>query len=105
MKENELIVALGTALGEAAISILRLSGEGAVELAASIFKPRNKNLDLLKVNSHTVNLGYICDESGDIIDEVLICVMRAPRTYTREDIVEIYCHGGVLPCVVLWICS
>ncbi len=97
MKENELIVALGTALGEAAISILRLSGEGAVELAASIFKPRNKNLDLLKVNSHTVNLGYICDESGDIIDEVLICVMRAPRTYTREEIVEIYCHGGVLP--------
>jgi tRNA modification GTPase len=97
MREKDLIAALGTALGEAAISMIRLSGEGAVELVASIFKPRNKDLDLLKVASHTVTLGYICDDQGDIIDEVLVCVMRAPRTYTREDVVEIFCHGGILP--------
>lgn len=97
MKENDMIAALGTALGEAAISMIRLSGKEAIKLAASIFKPRKKNLDLINVQSHTVNLGYICDESGHIVDEVLVCVMRAPRTYTREDVVEIYCHGGVLP--------
>ncbi|MGB4504558.1 MAG: tRNA uridine-5-carboxymethylaminomethyl(34) synthesis GTPase MnmE [Syntrophaceticus sp.] len=96
MQENDLIAALGTALGEAAISIIRLSGKGAVKLAASIFKPRKKNLDLLTVESHTVHLGYICDGSN-IVDEVLLCVMKSPRTYTREDVVEIYCHGGVLP--------
>jgi tRNA modification GTPase len=97
MREKDLIAALGTALGEAAISMIRLSGEGAVELVASIFKPRNKDLDILKVASHTVTLGYIYDDQGDIIDEVLVCVMRAPRTYTREDVVEIFCHGGILP--------
>ncbi len=97
MDENDLIAALGTALGEAAISIIRLSGPGAVDLGASIFKPRKKNLDLLDIDSHTVNLGYICDDDGQMLDEVLLCVMRAPRTYTREDVVEIYCHGGVLP--------
>jgi tRNA modification GTPase len=97
MREKDLIAALGTALGEAAISMIRLCGEGAVELVASIFKPRNKDLDILKVASHTVTLGYIYDDQGDIIDEVLVCVMRAPRTYTREDVVEIFCHGGILP--------
>ncbi|HBG23167.1 MAG TPA: tRNA uridine-5-carboxymethylaminomethyl(34) synthesis GTPase MnmE, partial [Peptococcaceae bacterium] len=91
------MAALGTALGEAAISIIRLSGPEAVDLGASIFKPRKKNLDLLDVDSHTVNLGYICDNDGQMLDEVLLCVMRAPRTYTRVDVVEIYCHGGVLP--------
>lgn len=97
MEGNDLIAALGTALGEAAISIIRLSGQGAVDLAASIFKPRKKWLDLMDVPSHTVNLGYICNDDEKILDEVLLCVMRAPRTYTREDVVEIFCHGGILP--------
>lgn len=97
MEENDLIAALGTALGEAAISMIRLSGQGAVDLGAAIFRPRKKNLDLRGVYTHTVNLGYICADDGQLLDEVLLCVMRAPRTYTREDVVEIYCHGGVLP--------
>lgn len=97
MQQNDLIAALGTTLGEAAIGIVRLSGEGAVDLAASIFKPRKKDLDLSKTASHTLHLGYICDNDGDILDEVLITVMRAPRSYTRDDVVEIYCHGGVIP--------
>ncbi len=97
MQQNDLIAAIATTLGEAAIGIVRLSGEGAVELAASIFKPRKKDLDLKKIASHTLHLGYICDDDGDMIDEVLITVMRAPHSYTRDDIVEIYCHGGVIP--------
>ncbi|MGB3913151.1 MAG: tRNA uridine-5-carboxymethylaminomethyl(34) synthesis GTPase MnmE [Thermacetogeniaceae bacterium] len=97
MQQNDLIAALGTTLGEAAIGIVRLSGEGAVELAAAIFKPRKKELDLTKIASHTLHLGYICDDEGDILDEVLIAVMRAPRSYTRDDVVEIYCHGGIIP--------
>lgn len=96
MQQNDLIAALGTTLGEAAIGIVRLSGEGAIELAASIFRPRKKGLDLTKT-SHTLHLGYICDDEGDILDEVLITVMKAPHSYTRDDVVEIYCHGGIIP--------
>ena len=97
MQQNDLIAALGTTLGEAAIGIVRLSGEGAVELAACIFKPRKKDLDLKKIASHTMHLGYFCGNDGDVIDEVLITVMRAPHSYTRDDVVEIYCHGGIIP--------
>lgn len=96
MQQNDLIAALGTTIGEAAIGIVRLSGEGAVELASSIFRPRKKDLEI-KNTSHSLHLGYICDDNGDILDEVLITVMRAPHSYTREDVVEIYCHGGIIP--------
>ena len=96
MDDQDLIAAFGTALGEGAISIVRLSGKGAVELAASIFRPRKSGLDLLMVPSHTMILGDICNDQGEILDEVLLCAMREPRTYTREDVVEIFCHGGVL---------
>lgn len=97
VEERDIIAALGTALGEAAIGIVRLSGSGAVGIVAPFFKPRKKGLELSKVQSHTLNLGYICGENGEVIDEVLLAVMWGPRTYTREDVVEIYCHGGVLP--------
>jgi len=96
IEERDIIAALGTALGEAAIGIVRLSGSGSVGLVAPFFKPHKKGLDLLTVQSHILNLGYICDENGEVIDEVLLAVMWSPRTYTREDVVEIYCHGGVL---------
>ena len=66
-------------------------------MAACIFKPRKKDLDLKKIASHTMHLGYICGNDGDVIDEVLITVMRAPHSYTRDDVVEIYCHGGIIP--------
>ncbi|MGB3997587.1 MAG: tRNA uridine-5-carboxymethylaminomethyl(34) synthesis GTPase MnmE [Bacilli bacterium] len=87
---NETIVAISTALGKSAISIVRLSGEEAISIVAGCFKGK----DLTTVNSHTVHYGHIFDESG-IIDEVLVSVFRAPRTYTREDIVEIGTHGGI----------
>jgi tRNA modification GTPase len=87
---NDIIVSISTSLGKGAISIVRLSGEGCIELVNNIFKGK----DLTKVNSHTINYGHIID-NDKIIDEVLVSIMKAPNTYTREDIVEINCHGGI----------
>ena len=88
---EDTIVAISTASGVGAISIIRLSGPTALEIASSIFKGK----DLKKVASHTINHGYIVDKNGTIIDEVLVSVMLAPKTYTTEDIVEINTHGGI----------
>ena len=88
---NDTIVAISTAMGVGAISIVRLSGNDAIEIANKCFKGK----DLTKVNSHTINYGFIKD--GDlIIDEVLVSVMKAPKTFTAEDVVEINCHGGII---------
>lgn len=87
---NDVIVSISTALGKGAISIVRLSGQGSISIVASCFKGK----DLNKVNSHTINYGYIVDKN-EVIDEVLVSVMKAPKTYTTEDIVEINCHGGI----------
>ena len=89
---NDTITAISTKLGNSAISIIRVSGQEAISLVNSIFRGK----DLTKVDSHTINYGYINDGKEDI-DEVLISVMRSPKTYTKEDIVEINCHGGVSP--------
>lgn len=89
---TDTIVAIITALQESAISVIRLSGPEAIELVNSLFTQ-----DLTKAKSHTVHYGHIKDPVEDkIVDEVLISVFRAPRTYTREDVVEISGHGGVL---------
>ncbi len=87
---NDIIVAISTALGKGAISIVRLSGEGCIQLVNKCFKGK----DLTTVDSHTINFGYILD-NDEVIDQVLVSVMKAPKTYTREDVVEINCHGGV----------
>ena len=87
---NDIIVAISTALGKGAISIVRLSGEGSIKLVNSVFKGKN----LEEVDSHTINYGHIID-NDEVIDEVLISVMKAPKTYTMEDVVEINCHGGI----------
>ena len=88
---EDTIVAISTASGVGAISIIRLSGSKALEVASKIFKGK----DLKKVASHTINHGYIIDKNINIIDEVLVSVMLAPKTYTMEDIVEINTHGGI----------
>lgn len=87
---NDIIVAISTALGKGAISIVRLSGNGCIELVNKCFKGK----DLTKVESHTINYGYIIN-NDEIIDQVLVSIMKAPKTYTREDVVEINCHGGI----------
>ena len=88
---NDTIVAISTALGIGAISIIRLSGEDAISIANSVFKGK----DLTQVPDHTINYGKIV-ENGKEIDEVLVSVMKAPRTFTSEDVVEINCHGGII---------
>ena len=88
---NDTIAAISTALGVGAISIVRLSGNDAIEIVNNCFKGK----DLTKVASHTINYGHIIDKN-EIIDEVLVSVMKTPKTYTTEDVVEINCHGGVI---------
>lgn len=87
---NDTICAVSTALGVGAISIIRTSGKEAIEIVNKIFKGK----DLTKVESHTIHYGYIVD-NDEIIDEVLVSVMKAPKTFTVEDVVEINCHGGI----------
>lgn len=88
---NDTICAIATSQGVGAIAIIRVSGEEAVDIVAKIFKGK----DLRTVASHTINYGKIIDKSGNIIDEVLVSVMLAPRTFTAENTVEINTHGGI----------
>ena len=93
---NDTIVAISTGLVEQAISIIRLSGDEAIEVVDKIF-----DKDLTKAKSHTITYGFIKDED-DIVDEVLVSVFRAPKSYTMEDIVEINCHGGIYITKRIW---
>lgn len=86
---NDCITAISTTLGVGAISIIRVSGKEAIEKVNKI-----TNINLLNKKSHTVNYGYI-KEKDQIIDEVLITIMKSPKTFTTEDTVEINCHGGI----------
>ena len=89
---NDTICAIATSQGVGAIAIVRVSGEESIEIVNSIFKGK----DLTKVNSHTINYGHIMD-GEEVIDEVLVSVMKSPRTFTTEDVVEINTHGGIAP--------
>ena len=90
------IAAISTStMSSGGISIVRMSGNDAIETADKIFVSKNGK-KLSEASSHTVHYGNIVDEDGNIIDEVLVIVMRAPNTYTREVVVEIDCHGGIL---------
>ena len=91
-REFDTITAIATPLGEGAIGIVRISGTEAVAIANRIFQGKN----LETVDSHTLNYGHILDPDKDeILDEVMVGVMRAPRTFTREDVIEINTHGGI----------
>ncbi|HER2988277.1 TPA: tRNA uridine-5-carboxymethylaminomethyl(34) synthesis GTPase MnmE [Streptococcus pyogenes] len=91
-KEFDTITAISTPLGEGAIGIVRLSGTDALAITQSVFKGKN----LEQVASHTINYGHIIDpKTGTIIDEVMVSVMLAPKTFTRENVVEINTHGGI----------
>ena len=87
---EDTIAAISTTLGVGAISIIRVSGNESISIVNNIFKGK----DLMDVRTHTINYGYIVDKEK-IIDEVLVSVMRAPKSFTMEDIVEINCHGGI----------
>jgi tRNA modification GTPase len=87
---EDTIVGISTALGIGAVSIIRLSGSEAINIVNSIFKGK----DLSKIKTHTITYGHIID-NDKIIDEILVSVMHSPATYTKEDVVEINCHGGI----------
>ena len=89
---EDTICAISTSKGVGAISIVRVSGSDAITIVNNIFKGK----DLTKVNSHTINYGHI-EYKGEVIDEVLVSVMKGPKTFTTEDVVEINTHGGIAP--------
>ncbi len=92
--EFETIAAISTPPGEGAIGIVRLSGELAIEIADRVYRSGSKSLTEQK--SHTIHYGHIENpKTNETIDEVMVSVMREPKTFTREDVVEINCHGGI----------
>ena len=89
---DDTIIGISTALSKGAISIIRLSGDDAIKIVNKVFK----GIDLSKVEPNTINYGHIVDfDSCQIIDEVLVSIFKAPKSYTKEDVVEINCHGGL----------
>lgn len=95
--ETNTIAAISTALNEAGIGIIRLSGDDAFCIVDKIFYTKNHEKKLMSFKSHTIHYGFVFD-GDELVDEVMVSVMKAPNTYTRENIVEINCHGGVLVC-------
>lgn len=111
MKENSTIAAIATALSPAGISIIRISGPQALDVIDRIYRTK-KEIESIKKGAfaaaasssakklsnaptHTIHYGYICDEN-EVIDEVMVSIMKGPRSFTAEDTVEINCHGGIL---------
>ena len=106
--QTDTIAAIATALSDSGISIIRISGERSIEIADSIIISKSGKSFLKSAKSHTISYGYVVENENDscmnqgeqgskrIIDEVMISVFRAPKSYTREDVVEINCHGGIL---------
>ncbi|MGE5809186.1 MAG: tRNA uridine-5-carboxymethylaminomethyl(34) synthesis GTPase MnmE, partial [Nitrospirota bacterium] len=99
MREQDTICAVSTPPGEGGIGIVRVSGRDALVLASKVFRSKSgKGLE--DASSHTIHYGHVIDPAtGETVDESMVSVMRAPASYTREDIVEINCHGGMVP---LW---
>lgn len=92
---KETIAAISTATGEAGIGIVRMSGEDSVRIADKVFRHIGQK-NLTEIKNRMMSYGHIIDENGKVIDEVLIVKMMAPNTYTRENMVEIYTHGGII---------
>lgn len=93
---EDTIAAISTPIGVGGIGIIRVSGKEAISIVDKIFKAANKK-SLMEVDSHTITYGHIISQSGKVLDEVLIMLMKAPKTFTREDVIEINCHGGPIP--------
>ncbi len=99
MLYENTIAATATSSANGSISVIRVSGNEAFAAVSNIFcDGKGKRIDLSKYETHTIHYGFICDESNRLIDEVLVLLMKAPRSYTREDVIEIHCHGGHYIC-------
>jgi len=93
---NDTIVAISTPVGEGGIGIVRMSGKKALAISDKIFSSKNETKPS-QFETYTTHYGHIIDSSSEIIDEIILTVMRAPKSYTKEDVVEINCHGGIVP--------
>lgn len=93
---HDTIAAISTAPGVGGIGIIRVSGQDAIEIVDKIFRSMGKK-SLLEVSTHTIHYGHIINQNNEVIDEVLVMLMKGPKTFTREDVVEINCHGGPVP--------
>src|SRR5213593_2508217 len=94
---DDTIAAIATPLGEGGLAVIRVSGSGALAVVERCFSPAGgASLAPSAAPTHTLHFGHIVSQ-GENVDEVLLAVMRAPRTFTREDVIEITCHGGLLP--------
>lgn len=94
--KTDTIAAIATALSDSGIGIIRVSGEEAIPVVHKIYRNKKNENVLSSYQSHTIHYGFIVEESGNLIDEVMVSVMKAPHSYTTEDTVEINCHGGAL---------
>jgi tRNA modification GTPase len=92
MKYNDTIVAISTAFGNAGIAIVRTSGDKSLAILKKVFKSQNKRIQ--KPESHKLYYGQIISKKGKTIDEALVCYFKKPKSYTKEDTIEIHCHGG-----------
>lgn len=93
---TDTIAAISTALGEGGIGIVRISGDQAINIINKVFRPKYKK-DIREAPGFTMHLGQVYGDEGNLIDEVLVSLMRNPKSFTGEDVVEINCHGGMIP--------
>lgn len=93
--KTDTIAAIATAMSNSGIGIVRISGDEALEVADRIFRPKKGSRKVSDMETHTIHYGYVTD-GDEVIDEVMLLIMKAPRSYTCEDTIEIDCHGGVL---------
>jgi len=93
---DDTIAAISTAMTDAGIGIIRVSGQNAISHIAKFYTNAKNEYDLENHGAGTIKFGYINDENGNIIDEVMVSVMKAPHSYTKENVVEINCHGGMI---------
>jgi tRNA modification GTPase len=93
--KSDTIAAIATAVNNAGISVIRISGEESLSIVDKIYKSKSESKKLSNMPSHTIHYGYIHDNDV-IIDEVMVLIMRGPKSYTKEDIIEIDCHGGIV---------
>ena len=93
---TDTIAAVATALSNSGIGIIRVSGKEAVSIVNPLFKNKKGKTLLDHMQSHTIQYGFIMNDQNEIMDEVMVSLMKAPRSFTTEDTVEINCHGGVL---------
>ena len=99
---GDTIAAIATAMSASGIGIIRISGDDSMEIISKVYRSKGGKKQIKEAESHTIHYGYVVDEEGFIydndtmIDEVLVMIMKGPRSYTGEDTVEIDCHGGVL---------